>query len=386
MADRLCNDESSEDGSTSYSEFCDDDTIRRAITTQPDATQSQESSSPLPSTNTSYSSQDVLLGKRKALDGAEGPVTGPFYSYKKRVLSDTDSEEATTLDVASQSADDTPTPYIIAYHAGVQKVMDSRGLPWGVQWEIARLVSLGYCTWKDITPSVLDRLKNDGLSPSPSDSPGPARVLNSRIAPDLEDSFRRKKQSSEVHRASREAQATSPWQELDREDAAFRQYGPNACLGFTPELKSWYGGKVTFTMRLQTTKDGAFHFHLEHPVLGPSSRFTRTYGSAWLVRVRIPKENFLKPELSDKLKTFLVRPFILNGQVYRFFYANKDHNAYLMATNETYSGTSLVLDRQNRRFVSFLDFYSIHNNLSSNSHQARSALPHGRGSHFIFRQ
>ncbi len=130
-----CNDETSEDGSTSYSDFCDDDTIRGAITTtRPDATQNQGpgESSPLPST-TSYSSQpsqDVVLGKRKAPDGVEGSVAGPstFYSYKKRFLSDSidadsviGSSEATTLDshhsddtlFATQSSDDTPTPHII---------------------------------------------------------------------------------------------------------------------------------------------------------------------------------------------------------------------------------------------------------------------------------
>ena len=86
--------------------------------------------------------------------------------------------------------------------------MDVRGLPWGVQWEIARLVSLGYCAWKDITMSKLDCLKNNGFSPSPSDSPGPARVLNTRIAPDLEDFFRCKKHGSGGRSASREALAT----------------------------------------------------------------------------------------------------------------------------------------------------------------------------------
>ncbi len=172
----------------------------------------------------------------------------------------------------------------------------------------------------------------------------------------------------------------SPWQELDREDAAFRQYGRDGCLGFTPELGSWYGGKVTFTMRLHATKDGGFHFYLEHPVLGPSSRFTRTYGSAWLVRVRISKDIFSKPDLSEKLRSLLVKPLILNGLVFRFFYANKDHNAYLMATNEPYAGTRLqspLLNGQNR-LLSFLDFFSTHNNLMDNSYQARSALPCGR--------
>lgn len=86
--------------------------------------------------------------------------------------------------------------------------MDRRGLPWGVQWEIARLLSLGYCAWKEVTPAKLDYLKNNGFSPSPSDSPGTATVLNSRIAPDVEDSFRGKKHSSEGRSTSKEAQAT----------------------------------------------------------------------------------------------------------------------------------------------------------------------------------
>lgn len=408
MSDPIfCNDESSEDGSTSYSDFCDDDVIKNA-TTRPDATQSQSQglgmSSPLPS-STPYStqpSQNVVLGKRKAPDGVEGSVPGPstFYSYKKRFLSDSidadswiGSSESTTLDsllsddtlCATQSGDDPPSPtshHIIAYSPSVQQAMDARGLPWGVQWEIARLVSLGQCEWNNITMPGLDCLKNNGISPSPSDEPGPPRVLNARVAPHVEEFFCSKKNSFGGRRASREALATSPWQELDREDAAFRQHGPNACLGFTPELGSWYGGKVTFTMRLHAAKDGKFHFILEHPVLGPSSRFTRTYGSAWLIRVRIAKDIFSRSDLSEKLRTLLVKPLILNGLIFRFFYANKDHNAYLMATNEVYAGTrqqSPLLNGQNP-LVSFLDFFSTHNNLRDNSHQtiakwaARTAL------------
>ena len=132
MAEPSCNDETSEDCSTSYSDFCDDDTIRGATTPGPDATQNHgpRYSSPPPSTNTSYSLPSQVLGKRKEPDGAEGSVAGPsaLYSYKKGLLSDsieTDSilgsSDAATLDshhsdetlFASQSSDDTPTPHII---------------------------------------------------------------------------------------------------------------------------------------------------------------------------------------------------------------------------------------------------------------------------------
>lgn len=129
MTEPSCNDETSEDCSTSYSDFCDDDTIMGATTPPgPDATQIIDSS-PLPNTNTSYSSQpSQVLGKRKAPDGAEGSVAGPsaLYSYKKRSLSDSTIEvdsilgpsDAATLDsdetlFATQSSHDTPTPHII---------------------------------------------------------------------------------------------------------------------------------------------------------------------------------------------------------------------------------------------------------------------------------
>ena len=90
--------------------------------------------------------------------------------------------------------------------------MDARGLPWGVQWEIARLITLGYCSWKDISMSALDCLRNEGLSTlnpdSPSPSPAPATVLNARIAPYVEDFFHRKKNSFGTQRRTKEVRAT----------------------------------------------------------------------------------------------------------------------------------------------------------------------------------
>ena len=85
--------------------------------------------------------------------------------------------------------------------------MDSRGLPWGVQWEIARLVSLDHCTWHDISMSGLDRLRTEGLSAPDPDSPAKA-VLCSRTAPFVEDLFRWNKHSFNCPRLSKENQST----------------------------------------------------------------------------------------------------------------------------------------------------------------------------------
>ena len=87
--------------------------------------------------------------------------------------------------------------------------MENRGLPWGVQWEVARLVSRGYCTWKNIELCDLDLLREEGSRDSES-------PLNEPIAPYIEDIFRRdkkdrferNKEEFGHQRPSKEARAT----------------------------------------------------------------------------------------------------------------------------------------------------------------------------------
>ncbi|KAI0293977.1 RNA dependent RNA polymerase-domain-containing protein [Russula brevipes] len=377
--------EASEDGSTGYSEFCDDDVIMAAPCDTYDTVATDGSSG--------ATQPFAALGKRKSpedLGVSEGPSASS--SYKRRTItSPIDLELATPsssapppepwgdvpMSLGLGDEHDGPEPYIIAHNASVQRAMDARGLPWGAQWEIARLISLGHCTWNDISIEGLDRLRKEGLSPSASASTGPdsptptLQVHNAPIAPYIEDLFRWNKSSFGNQKLSKEIQATSPWEELDREESAFKQHGPTCCLGSTPGLGAWYGGKIAFTMRLQPDKDKILHFCLDHPTLGPSSRFTRYYGSSWLIRVRISKEIFSNLAILDQVKTLILRPIILNGLVFRFFYANKDQNLYLMATNETYLGHSKlppILNNQ-RYFCSFLEFFSRHNNLRDNCNQ-----------------
>ena len=129
-------------------------------------------------------------------------------------------------------------------------------------------------------------------------------------------------------------------------------------------------------MRLDMNeKNGQLQFHLDHPTLGPSSRFTRCYGSSWLIRVKPSTGILSRPEKVKELKKLLLRPFILNGQVFRFFYAKslkKDISIFLMATNEHYDGIikqQYLPSKGKGQRVSFLNFFSKHNNLQENSHQ-----------------
>ncbi|KAI0305318.1 RNA dependent RNA polymerase-domain-containing protein [Multifurca ochricompacta] len=377
-----------EDGSTSYSDFCDDDTIRAALTTRND-NDSDPNQVVAELSSSAATTSSVILGKRKSPELFDDLSVS--YNYKRRTLSfgpiDLDSglgsSQSQSNPLPSQSLSDSspPTllghdtplePYIVAFNASVQRAMDARGLPWGVQWEIARLISLGCCSWEDISLSELDTLREEGLSTPDHNTLTPTAVRNAPIAPHVEDLFRLKTKSFGRRAISKEVQATSPWQELDQEDAAFYKHGPSGCLGFTPQLGTWYGGKVVFSIKVQANQHGTLQFILDHPVLGPSSRFTRCYGSAWLIRLRVSKEVFSKAILMENLKTILLTPLILNGLVFRFFYANKEHNAYLMATNEMYDGglkPQSLLSHSLKGYRSFLDFFSTHNNLESNCNQ-----------------
>lgn len=349
LEDAILIDEEDEHYSTGYSEFCDDDTIMLASDTIGD----EVDSSP------TCSSPATTLGKRKSA----ADDSGLSYSYASH------KRHSTSSDSAGSSSE----PYIIAHNTSIQHAMDFRKLPWGVQWEIARLISRGHCTWEDISIPYLDRLKKEGSCDT-------STVLNNPIAPYIEDLFRWRKESFGHQRTSKEVQATSPWPELDREDLAFSKedghtQGP-ASPGSTQELRAWYGGKVSFRMRLDMDeKNGHLQFLLDHPILGPSSRFTRCYGSSWLIRVKPSMVVLSRPDKVKELKKLLLRPLILNGQVFRFFYAKslkKDISVFLMATNEHYDG-SITLQHNSsngqRGYNSFLGFFAKHNNLQENLHQ-----------------
>jgi hypothetical protein len=177
-----------EDGSTTYSDFCDDETISAAAVTYP-----------YPATT---------LGKRRSFDRSEPSLSA---SYKRQTISDAVPDAAEPYIIVRElfSGNSKCSPLCQQEHklhnTSVQRAMDTRGLPWGVQWEIARLISLGHCTWKDVAMTDLDLLRKEGLSPSDS------VVLSAPIAPYVEGLFRRWHKTlhkGSHQRLSKETQAT----------------------------------------------------------------------------------------------------------------------------------------------------------------------------------
>lgn len=203
LEDAILIDDEEEHYSTGYSEFCDDDTIMLA----PDTICNEVDSSP------TGSSPATILGKRKSPEDSGLPKS-VYASYKRHTSTGSDSAESSTepyiIVSLEQSSLSVPNIYHFrqqAHNTSVQRVMDDRGLPWGVQWEVARLVSRGHCTWSDISMSRLDHLREEALRKErlPHDTP---LVPNNPIAPYIEDLFRWNKESFGHQRSSKEFQAT----------------------------------------------------------------------------------------------------------------------------------------------------------------------------------
>jgi RNA-dependent RNA polymerase len=180
-----------------------------------------------------------------------------------------------------------------------------------------------------------------------------------------------------VHAALVEpALVQTPWEELDMEEKNLREDSYSG-LGFSKAYPDWYGGKVHFRARIVDQGSAGFKVELDPAELGPSCRFARRFGSTALLRVKIPLGVFNKAE--NRLINFFSRPFVLNGRVFRSFFA-KDDNVFMFRTNEIFR-CSAISAGVKEFGLSLLEFLNWHNPLCYNQHQAcvLSLLLRGNG-------
>ncbi|KAF9244585.1 RNA dependent RNA polymerase-domain-containing protein [Melanogaster broomeanus] len=287
------------------------------------------SSESLPASQSSRSSMssnaDSVLGKRKSISGA---------------------------DESSSSAKDAQAEeVVIAHHRHLQRVFDNKRISFGVQWMIARLVTLGKLKYEGIMVSDIDKLK------------GPSEFA----APLVDKLFLGSGEGDAGKFFMREKAATSPWKELDREQECV-----NNGDGFHRHSDGWYGGKVQFSATLKLSDDektkrsgSNYKIYLNKPELGPSSRFSRRFGSHAVLRVRISRTILGKGQYA--LVKFFSQRFLLCGMIYRAFYA-KDGTAFLIVTDELW-GTTCLPKHVQPRPLSFLEFLDWHNPILLNSSQ-----------------
>ncbi|KIK68052.1 hypothetical protein GYMLUDRAFT_216523 [Collybiopsis luxurians FD-317 M1] len=276
----------------------------------------------------------------------------------KRAANDISLSDVRARKIKRQS-EPPPTPYppvLVAYSKPFQHFLDCRNLPWGVEWEIARLVSIGKFGYEDFEISGLDKLKNEGSNAKAV--PLVEKLLVKKTANESSSSV-------DTQLFGNEYRARFPYQELDLEDKYLRE-NCYAGLGFDTN-EDWFGGKVMFRGKLKPAdekKPPQFKIELERPELGASSRFTRRFGSKSFMRIKIPKD---LSRYRDALMNYFRRPFIVSGKVFRAF-LEKERTVFLFMTNE-YPEKELVAN-PNSSSLSFLDFLNWHNPIELNKAQS----------------
>ncbi|KAL5640276.1 hypothetical protein ACGC1H_007522 [Rhizoctonia solani] len=240
----------------------------------------------------------------------------------------------------------------VAHSPSHQKAFDDMGIPWAVQWEVARLVTTHpELSWDDIPLKSLEQLC------------GAASEFAPRVARILFGQHPSYKMVSARERTTQPLGGTSPWAEYDHEDMLLRTHSTErfGCEG------SYFGGKIDQVLRLSVHSSGRFEFRLQPPAVSTSCRFRRYLGSRRLVEVRFSdKEPRLHP---PTLRKYMIdNALVINGRVFRAFYARKN-TVYLVETNEG-------LDRQQDHLIgdqyreSLRDFIEWHNPLYANPSQA----------------
>ncbi|KAF7350497.1 Dimethylaniline monooxygenase [Mycena venus] len=264
---------------------------------------------------------------------------------------------------------DDPGPFVIA---GFQSTTDQRnftsiaGLPTGVVWEIARLVSMGRLT--SVSLEDLDQLRGLKQGRSANDSGGHSKGKGARHQ------FRcRLCSRKEVAGASSTVflehhsqfyVVQYPWEELDLEETAIR-VNPNAALGNTPENPKVYGGKVSFVGTIEeVSRNGSKKVVLERCTLTSSCRLCRRFGSSSILRLKVPLK--LLHSLDNGLRKFFQKPFVIFGSVFRSFYA-KEGTVFLFKTREHYRDGVIHDSTAGLSLFEFLDQF---NPLQLNADQA----------------
>ncbi|KAJ7434748.1 RNA dependent RNA polymerase-domain-containing protein [Mycena galericulata] len=222
-------------------------------------------------------------------------------------------------------------PFIIA---GFQNPQDQEtlaivsGIPTGVIWEIARLVSMGRLT--GVSLEDLKQLKGDNKVAAP-------RVVETLLNEKV-------REIDAAFAAERKSQC--PWAELDLEEKAIR-LNPNAALGNCPEYPQGHGGKVCFsgTIEAQISEGKNKGIHsvkvvLDRCTLTSSCRLCRRFGSTSFLRLKIPSK--ILHSHAEGLREFFLRPFVLFGAVFRSFYA-KDGTVFLFKTRERFTNDSIKM-------------------------------------------
>ncbi|KIO18946.1 hypothetical protein M407DRAFT_11625 [Tulasnella calospora MUT 4182] len=209
---------------------------------------------------------------------------------------------------------------IIAHSAEHTAWFDKYGVPWSAQWQVAVMVSNEKKEWEEITEQYIQALSG----------------TNYRVGPKvLGVLFRNERQRAPS--APAQNRLGNPYFELDKEEAALDK-GTFETLGLcsqsddTTELSmgSWWGGRIeqraVMVKGPKSICNGSktsWNIQLFHQAMrGKSCRFTRKFGSRRFIQLGIPDLKDLTSEERNSLKEKLIKRHILNGRIFRAFFAD----------------------------------------------------------------
>ncbi|KAG7091928.1 hypothetical protein E1B28_008320 [Marasmius oreades] len=232
-----------------------------------------------------------------------------------------------------------PQPLIIARDEHLQRKFRVNNIPFGVQFEIARLINssndvqvpLRGLDFKQIADVVCKSTKpnTEGID-----------KLHSLIRdnPNL---------TSLVNGDSLQSNNKTQWSAFDLEENVLA-IDPQGCIGHfglerlnVEDLKDagedlsctyYYGGKVDFTAQLSKRQDGSYSVTLRKAKLTQSNKLKRRFGSASVLKCKFPEK--FKGAGNEIVDSFAKRPLVLWDWVYRAISA-KDGSIFFFRTNET---------------------------------------------------
>ncbi|KAG9083156.1 hypothetical protein FS749_006259 [Ceratobasidium sp. UAMH 11750] len=251
-----------------------------------------------------------------------------------------------------------PDVHLVAFSPTHQDHFEEYGIPWGVQWEIARLTTVyRNFSWEDVT-------EDDILEFCGTNARNAARVPRTLLdkSPGFADYARRE-------RLIALPALVSPWEDYDDEESYIR-------AGRDTGLMNEYGGTVTQRIHLKITQSSVaeasidrlhFKFTLEQPTKSKSSRFSRFMGSRRLIQCHFSERDG-RDYQEEIIRFFASKKLLVNGRLFQAFYGHGS-KIELMEINEDFWRTAdEVVGDHNR--MSLLEFVAWHNNVDLNYRQA----------------
>ncbi|KAF9254988.1 hypothetical protein L218DRAFT_1009050 [Marasmius fiardii PR-910] len=235
-----------------------------------------------------------------------------------------------------------PGPFIVAQDTTIQRKIRDKKIPFGVQFEIARLLNESESMRASLRELDFTQLADMIRNTSTPNKKGIDK-LHSLIQGDPR-LPRLPSLGNDIQTA-----LSTPWGAFDLEEHVLAIDPHAGCIGHqlletlpvpVGDLKDagedlshkyYYGGKVDFVAHLSKRPNGSYSISLRKVRLGQSNKLKRRFGSASLLKCKLSED---LRKAGEEVVDFFRRPLVLWDWVYRAITVKED-SIILFRTNET---------------------------------------------------